>query len=85
LALINALGAPLAATSANLSGQASPTSADQVVEQLKGRVPLVIDGGQCPVRVSSTVIDLSVSPPRLLRAGAIPTEKLNDLLPDLTS
>ena len=85
LALINALGAPLAVTSANLSGQASPTSADQVVEQLKGRVPLVIDGGLCPVRVSSTVVDLSVSPPRLLRAGAIPIEELNDLLPDLAS
>jgi L-threonylcarbamoyladenylate synthase len=83
LALANAIGAPLAATSANLSGQPSPTTARQVVEQLAGRVPLIIDGGQCPGGVPSTVIDLSVSPPRLLRAGAVLAEELCDLLPDL--
>jgi L-threonylcarbamoyladenylate synthase len=83
LALMNALGAPLAATSANLSGQPSPTTARQVVMQLASRVPLIIDGGECPGGVPSTVVDLSVSPPRLLRAGAIPTEDLRGLLPDL--
>jgi L-threonylcarbamoyladenylate synthase len=80
---MNALGVPLAATSANLSGQPSPTTAREVITQLAGRVPLIIDGGECPGGVPSTVVDLSVSPPRLLRAGAIPTEDLRDLLPDL--
>jgi len=83
LALINAAGVPLAATSANLSGQSSPASVRQVLAQLAGRVPLIIDGGDCPGGVPSTVVDLSVSPPRLLRAGAIPVEAVRDLLPDL--
>ncbi len=83
LALADAIGAPLAATSANLSGQASPTTARQVVAQLGGRVPLIIDGGECPGGVPSTVVDLSTSPPRLLRAGAVSARELRDLLPDL--
>jgi L-threonylcarbamoyladenylate synthase len=85
LALMNSVGAPLAATSANLSGQPSPTTARQVVEQLAGRVPLIIDGGECPGGVPSAVVDLSASPPRLLRAGAISAGELCDLLPDLVS
>jgi L-threonylcarbamoyladenylate synthase len=85
LALMNALGAPLAATSANLSGQPSPTTAREVVLQLAGRVPLIIDGGECPGGIPSTVVDLSASPPRLLRAGAIPAEDLRDVLPDLVA
>jgi L-threonylcarbamoyladenylate synthase len=85
LALMNAMGAPLAATSANLSGQASPTTARQVVTQLGGRIPLIIDGGECPGGVASSVVDLSVSPPRLLRAGAIAAGQLRDLLPDLVT
>ncbi len=82
-ALIKAAGVPLAATSANLSGQASPTSAGQVMEQLDGRIPLIIDGGPCPGGIPSTVVDLSISPARLLRAGAIPARALRDFLPDL--
>jgi L-threonylcarbamoyladenylate synthase len=85
LTLMSSVGAPLAATSANLSGQPSPTSARQVVEQLGGRVPLIIDGGECPGGVPSAVVDLSASPPRLLRAGAIPAGELRVLLPDLVS
>jgi L-threonylcarbamoyladenylate synthase len=83
LDLMNAIGAPMAATSANLSGQASPTNAHQVLIQLAGRVPLIIDGGECPGGISSTVVDLSVTPPRLLRAGAIPAADLRNVLPDL--
>jgi L-threonylcarbamoyladenylate synthase len=83
LNMMNATGAPLAATSANLSGQASPTTAPQVMMQLTGRVPLIIDGGACPGGVPSTVVDLSTSPSRLLRAGAISAEALRELLPDL--
>jgi L-threonylcarbamoyladenylate synthase len=83
LDLMNAIGSPLAATSANLSGQASPTNAHQVLNQLAGRVPLIIDGGECPGGISSTVVDLSVTPPRLLRVGAIPAAELRNALPDL--
>ena len=83
LVLMRSAGAPLAATSANLSGQPSPTSALQVAEQLAGRVRLIIDGGRCPGGVPSTVVDLSVEPPRLLRAGAISARELADLLSDL--
>jgi L-threonylcarbamoyladenylate synthase len=85
LDLMNAIGAPLAATSANLSGQASPSNARQVLIQLAGRVPLIIDGGECPGGISSTVLDLSVTPPRILRVGAIPATELRDLLPDLAA
>lgn len=83
LTLMEAVGVPLAATSANLSGQPSPTTARQVMEQLAGRVPLIIDGGECLGGVPSTVIDLSVEPPRLLRTGAVSAGVLADLLPDL--
>ena len=83
LVLVNAIGAPLAATSANLSGRPSPTTAGQVVEQLAGRVPLIIDGGECPGGVPSTVVDLSTSPPHLLRVGAVSPGELHALLPDL--
>jgi L-threonylcarbamoyladenylate synthase len=85
LALMNVLSAPLAATSANLSGQPSPATARQVIEQLAGRLPLIIDGGECPGGVASSVVDLSASPPRLLRAGAISADELRTLLPDLVS
>jgi L-threonylcarbamoyladenylate synthase len=83
LALIDACGTPLAVTSANVSGQASPATADQVLAQLAGRVPLIIDGGRCSGGVPSTVIDVSVRPPRLLRAGSVPAWELRELLPDL--
>ena len=79
------MDAPLAATSANLSGEPSPTTARQVLEQLSGRVPLIVDGGECPGGVPSTLIDLSRSPPRLLRVGAIAPDDLHDLLPDLAT
>ena len=83
LALIRAVGAPLAATSANLSGQPYPTTARQVEAQLAGRVPLIIDGGACPGGIPSSVVNLSVSPPRLVRVGAIPVGELRRWLPDL--
>jgi L-threonylcarbamoyladenylate synthase len=83
LALIRSLGAPIATTSANLSEQPAPKSADQVVEQLSGRVPLILDGGECAAGVPSTLLDLSTDPPRVLRAGAVSIEALRRLLPEL--
>lgn len=75
-AVIAACDFPLAAPSANLSNQLSPTNADHVHRQLAGRIPLIVDGGQAQVGIESTVVDLSVSPPRLLRPGMIHEEAL---------
>lgn len=69
--LIRRAGGVLAVTSANLSGASSPVTAQQVEEQLGGRISLIIDGGPCQEGVPSTILDCSVSPPRLLRRGAI--------------
>jgi len=70
-ALLAAAGRPIAAPSANRSGTLSPTNAAHVVAGLDGRVDLVLDGGQCPVGLESTIVDLSVTPPALLRPGGL--------------
>jgi L-threonylcarbamoyladenylate synthase len=79
-ALIAALGAPLAATSANLSGEPAPDTPDGVLAQLDGRIDLLLDGGTCPVGVASTVLDLTASPPAILRAGGIPAEQIAQII-----
>jgi L-threonylcarbamoyladenylate synthase len=76
LALIRALGAPLATTSANRSGQPSCTTADAVQTQLPTGYTLLIDAGASPGGRDSTVLDLASSPPRVLRPGAIATADL---------
>ena len=70
-AVIRECGFPLAAPSANLSNQLSPTNAEHVRRQLEGRIPLIVDGAQSQVGIESTVLDLSVRPPRILRPGMI--------------
>jgi L-threonylcarbamoyladenylate synthase len=79
-ALIADLDAPLAATSANLSGQPAPDTAQGVLAQLNGRVDLLLDGGTCPGGVASTIVDLTVSPPAILRAGGLSPQEITDLL-----
>jgi L-threonylcarbamoyladenylate synthase len=74
LELIRALGAPLAATSANLSGQAEACTAQQVLAALGERVPFVLDGGRCPGGVASTVVDVTVRPPVIRRPGPLARE-----------
>jgi len=74
--LCRELSAPLAATSANLHGGPSPVTALEVMNALNGKVPLVIDGGPCTGGVASTVLDLTVTPPALLRAGAVGVQEL---------
>lgn len=74
--LATTLGAPLAATSANLSGQPSPRTAAQVEAYLGGRVDLILDGGACPGGVDSTVVDLTRQPPHIARVGAIAADTL---------
>jgi len=70
-ALIAAAGMPLATTSANRSGEPSPVTAEEVMAQLGGRIDLILDGGRCPGGVPSTVLDLTVSPPAVLRPGPV--------------
>jgi L-threonylcarbamoyladenylate synthase len=77
LALLRAFGRPLATTSANRSGQPAALTADEVLEALGDRVAVVVDGGRAPGGVASTVADVTVSPPRVLRAGPV---SLADLL-----
>ena len=83
LELIRRLGAPLAATSANVSGKPDTLTAREVLEQLGRRVDLVLDGGQTSGMQPSTVVDLTTTPARLLRAGPISMEQLREYIPDL--
>jgi len=69
--LLQAAG-PMAVTSANLSGHVSPSTAEEVFEQLSGRIALILDGGRTPGGVSSTVVDCVGAEPKVLREGPIP-------------
>ncbi len=71
LQLITALGAPLATTSANLSGKAEAVTAEEVHRALGERVRLILDGGRCPGGVASTVVDVTTDPPAIRRRGAM--------------
>lgn len=74
--LIRESGLPLAAPSANLSGLPSPTRAEHVYQDMQGRIPLILDGGECAVGVESTVISVGEDSVRLLRPGGITVEML---------
>ena len=82
-AVIRECGFPLAAPSANLSGRVSPTNAEHVRQQLGGKISLIVDGGQSQVGIESTVLDLTVSPPRVLRPGMIHAESLAAVLENI--
>ena len=75
-AVIRECGFPIAAPSANLSNHVSPTNAEHVRTQLTKKILLIVDGGQSQVGIESTVLDLTVSPPRILRPGMIHTASL---------
>lgn len=75
-ALIRAVGRPLAAPSANLSGDSPPTDARAVVQALGERIDLVLDAGRTPVGTPSTLVDLTGERPAILRSGAIPPEQV---------
>src|SRR6266853_510946 len=83
LALISALGSPIAAPSANRFMHISPTTAHHVFTDLSGRVPLILDAGPCEIGVESTVLDLCSDEPRILRPGGISLEALRTVLPDV--
>ena len=79
-AIISAAGVPVAAPSANTSGKPSPTTAAHVLEDMDGKIDAVVDGGPCAVGVESTIVDLTCTPPRLLRPGGVTLEQLRDAL-----
>jgi L-threonylcarbamoyladenylate synthase len=83
LELIRQSRCPIAAPSANLAGKPSPTTAQHVYEDLNRRIDAIIDGGATNIGVESTVVDLSVEPPMLLRPGGTSFETLRKVLVDL--
>ena len=83
IALIQGLGQPIVGTSANLSGQPSPLTAEEVRMQIGDKVDMIIDGGQCPGGIESTVVDLSNRRPVIRRLGAITLEQLRRTIPDI--
>jgi L-threonylcarbamoyladenylate synthase len=78
-ALLRSAG-PMAVTSANLSGQPSPSTAQQVYAQLGGRIGLIIDGGKTPGGVPSTVVDCTGTEPRILRPGPVSKDEIRSVL-----
>lgn len=80
LALIHALGNPIAAPSANLSGFPSGTTAKHVLQDFEGKIDIVLDAGLVQVGVESTVLDLSTQPPVILRPGAVTREQLEGII-----
>ena len=79
-AIIEAAGVPVAAPSGNTSGRPSPTTAGHMAEDMDGKIDGIVDGGPCAVGVESTIIDLTMTPPRLLRPGGLPLEALEEVL-----
>lgn len=83
LALVAAVGEPLAAPSANAHTLVSPTTARHVIRSLGDAVDLVLDGGPCMHGIESTVVTVAEEPPRILRPGALSAERVRDVVPDV--
>lgn len=79
--LIKKAGFPLTATSANLSGEAEVSNPEEVMRIFKGKVDLIVDGGPTPGGKPSTVVDLSIEKPKIIREGALPSSLLAEYLP----
>ncbi|MFQ3610766.1 MAG: L-threonylcarbamoyladenylate synthase [Fimbriimonadales bacterium] len=79
-ALLHASGVPIAAPSANRFGRPSPTNADHVLHDLAGTIEAVLDAGETPHGVESTIVDLTTEPPTLLRPGAVPLEAIEETI-----
>ena len=82
-AVIRAGGGFIAAPSANASGRPSPTLAEHVYEDLAGRIPLILDGGEVGLGIESTIVDLSVPVPVVLRPGSITREMLSEVIGEI--
>jgi tRNA threonylcarbamoyl adenosine modification protein (Sua5/YciO/YrdC/YwlC family) len=83
-ALIEAGGGYIAAPSANTSGRPSPTKAEHVKEDMEGKIEMILDGGTVEIGLESTILDISVTPPMILRPGAVTKEMLEELLGEVT-
>ena len=81
--LIKEAGIPIAAPSANASGRPSTTKAEHVIEDLSGRIDMIIDSGSSDIGLESTIVDLTVEPPLILRPGYITAEDLKEVLSDI--
>ena len=81
--MIALAGIPIAAPSANTSGRPSPTKASHVKEDLDGRIEMIIDGGDSKIGVESTILDMTVFPPMILRPGSVTREMLEELIGDV--
>ena len=79
-AIIRAAGVPIAAPSANASGRPSPTAARYVIEDMDGRIDMILDGGEGEIGLESTIVDLTVSPPQILRPGSVTRDMLEAVL-----
>ena len=82
--VIDAGGGYIAAPSANTSGRPSPTTAQHVAEDLTGRVDMIVDGGAVEIGVESTILDMTVEPPMILRPGAITKEMFEEVIGEVT-
>lgn len=82
--LIKVSGVYIAAPSANLSGRPSTTKAEHVIEDLSGRIDMIIDGGSSDIGLESTIVDLTGETPLILRPGFVTIEQLSEVLPDIT-
>lgn len=83
LKLIDSLGKPIVGPSANLSGKPSPTTAEHVYQDLNGKIDLILDAGPTEIGVESTVVDITVQPPLILRFGGLTREKIEQLIGDV--
>ena len=80
LALIRAFGEGIVGPSANLSGKPSPTTAQHVYDDLRGQIELIIDAGQTTIGMESTVVDVTVDPPVILRLGGLTQERIEEVI-----
>lgn len=80
LGILKAVAAPLATTSANLSGGKSPVKSSQIPAAIRSRVDLVVDSGACPLGAESSILDVSSFPPVLLREGALSRKEIYSVI-----
>lgn len=83
LSLIRESGTAIVAPSANLFGRTSPTTAEHVLQDLKGKIELILDAGSAQVGIESTILDLTQAPFRILRPGQVSLEDLRAVIPDI--
>lgn len=81
--IIKESGIPIAAPSANISGKPSPTSGKHVIKDLNGAVEIIVEGGKTDVGIESTVLDITVDPPTILRPGGVTFEDIKELVPNV--